>query len=276
MEEISMIYEPASISPDFRPRRMALMLCGFLLVSTIFSPPGGANRPTNKALVTDKANLPLSDQFAPPAQIRLTNSGDVFFIPGGSAFFRWSSGSGSRTRLLQSGDPDPGLPGSVCDLVGNGLQTNSSGHAAMLNFFAVEDARNPRGLFVYDGASFLKVALRDEIAPGTGGQRFANFAQFRINDNDQVSFQASFDSLPNISPVGIFIGAPNVAPVKVAVTGETAPGTGGGVYSNFQVIGFNNAGQVAFLSDITGGTTIRAVFIGTTSGVSKVAATFDS
>jgi hypothetical protein len=36
-------------------------------------------------------------------------------------------------------------------------------------------------LFVYDGANFLKVALRDEIAPGTGGQLFANFAQFRNN-----------------------------------------------------------------------------------------------
>jgi hypothetical protein len=270
------MYKPASISPDFRPRRMALMLCGFLLVSTIFSPSGGADQPTNKALVTDKANLPLSDQFAPPAQIRLTNSGDVFFNPGSFAFFRWSSGSDSRTRLLQAGDPHPGVPGSVCDLVGNGLQTNSLGHAAMLNFFAVEDARNPRGLFVYDGASFLKVALRDEIAPGTGGQLFANFAQFRINDSDQVGFQANFDPIPNNSPVGIFIGAPNVAPVKVAVTGETAPGTGGGVYGALQLIGFNNAGQVAFLSDITGGTTSRAVFIGTTSGVSKVAATLDS
>ena len=294
-----MIYKPASISPDFQPRRMALMLCGFLLVSTIFSPPGGAGqstnkalvtdkadparrsdggrprRRTNKALVTDKANLPLSDQFAPPGQIRLTNSGDVFFTPGGFATFRWSSGSGSHTRLLQAGDPHPGFPGSVCDLVGNGLQTNSSGHAAMLNFFALEGARNPRGLFVYDGASFLKVALRDEIAPGAGGHLFANFLQFRINDNDQVGFLASFDSLSNIDPVGIFIGAPNVAPVKVAVIGETAPGTGGGVYGNLQLIGFNNAGQVAFLSDITGGTTTRAVFIGTTSGVSKVAAMFD-
>ena len=270
-----MIYKPASISPDFRPRRMALMLCGFLLVSTIFSPPGGAGQSTNKALVTDKANLPLSDQFAPPGQIRLTNSGDVFFTPGGFATFRWSSGSGSHTRLLQAGDPLPGFSGSVCDLVGNGLQTNSSGHAAMLNFFALEGARNPRGLFVYDGASFLKVALRDEIAPGTGGQLFANFLQFRINDSDQVGFQASFDTLSNNSPVGIFIGAPNVAPVKVAVAGETAPGTGGGVYGNLQLIGFNNAGQVAFLSDITGGTTTRAVFIGTTSGVSKVAAIFD-
>src|SRR5262249_16147596 len=294
-----MIYKPASISPNFRPRRMALMLCGFLLVSTIFSPPGGAGqstnkalvtdkadparrsdggrqrRRTNKALVTDKANLPLSDQFAPPGQIRLTNSGDVFFTPGGFATFRWSSGSGSHTRLLQAGDPHPGFPGSVCDLVGNGLQTNSSGHAAMLNFFALEGARNPRGLFVYDGASFLKVALRDEIAPGTGGQLFANFLQFRINDSDHVGFQASFDTISNISPVGIFIGAPNVAPVKVAVTGETAPGTGGGVYGNLQLIGFNNAGQVAFLSDITGGTTTRAVFIGTTSGGTKVAAIFD-
>src|SRR5262245_38927799 len=33
-----MIYKPASISPNFWPRRMALMLCGFMLVSTIFSP----------------------------------------------------------------------------------------------------------------------------------------------------------------------------------------------------------------------------------------------
>jgi hypothetical protein len=251
------------------------MLCGFLLVSTIFSPSGGADKPTTKALVTDKAKLPLSDQFAPPAQIRLTISGDVFFNPGISAFFSWNSGSGSRTRLLQMGDPHPGFPGSVCDVVGNGLQINSSGHAAMLNLFAMEDTRNPRGLFVYDGASFLKVVLRDEIAPGTGGQRFSNFAQHRINDNDQVGFQASFDTLPNISPAGIFIGAPNVAPVKVALTGETAPGTGGGVYGNFQLIGFNNAGQIAFLSDITGGTTTLAVFIGTTSGVSKVAALFD-
>src|SRR5262252_7949391 len=72
-----MIYKPASISPDFRPRRMALILCGFLLVSTIFSPPGGADQPTNKALLTDKSNLPLSDQFAPLVQIRLTDSGDV-------------------------------------------------------------------------------------------------------------------------------------------------------------------------------------------------------
>src|SRR5262245_52679626 len=39
-----MIYKPASISPDFRPRSMALMLFGFLLVSTIFSPPGGADQ----------------------------------------------------------------------------------------------------------------------------------------------------------------------------------------------------------------------------------------
>src|SRR5262245_49921914 len=174
-----MIYKPASISPDFRPRRMALMLCGFLLVSTIFSPPGGADQPTNKALVTDKTNLPLSDQFAPPGQIRLTNSGDVFFNPGGLAFFRWSSGSGSRTRLLQGGDPHPGIPGSVCDVIGSGLQTNSSGHAAMLNTFAVEDARNPRGVFVFDGASVLKVALRHELAPGTGGHRLTKFARHR-------------------------------------------------------------------------------------------------
>src|SRR5215510_6160638 len=88
-----MICKPASISPDLRLYRMALMLCGFLLVSTIFSPPGGADQPTNKALVTDRANLLLSDQFAPPGQIRLTDSGEVFFVPGGSAFFRWSSGS---------------------------------------------------------------------------------------------------------------------------------------------------------------------------------------
>src|SRR5262249_8763239 len=117
--------------------------------------------------------------------------------------------------------------------------------------------------------------LRDEIAPGTGGQLFANFLQFRINDSDHVGSQASFDTISNISPVGIFIGAPNVAPVKVAVTGETAPGTGGGGCANLHLQGVNSSGQLAFLSDMTGARTTRAVFIGPKSGVSKLAAIFD-
>lgn len=252
--------------------RLALGFC-LLLVVTIPFPVAGDN-PTTSALVTDKVNLPLSDQFAPPGQIGLTGAGDVFFTPRQTAFFRWDSSSGTRTRLLQAGDPHPGIPGSNTDLVASPFDVNSVGHAATVNFFSQKDARLPRGVFVYDGITFQEVAMRGDVAPGTSGEVFFSFGQTRINDTDQVAFIGLFEP-PFFGTAGLFLGSTAGPPAKIAVIGETAPGTGGGTYAGFQLIGLNNAGQVAFVSGILGGTTTRAVFVGSTSGVSKVMAEGD-
>jgi hypothetical protein len=86
-----------------------------------------------------------------------------------------------------------------------------------------------------------------------------------------VAFQASFEP-PSLNGGGLYLGSPTSPPQKIALFGETAPGTGGGVYRDQQIIGLNNAGELAFISNIMGGTTNRAIFVGTPSAVTMVAA----
>jgi hypothetical protein len=252
--------------------RLAFAFCLLLLVT--IPVPVASDKAGASPLVTDKVNLPLSNQFAPTNQIGLTGAGDVFFTPRQTAFFRWDSSSGARTRVIQAGDPHPGFPGSNTDLVASPFDVNSAGHAATVNFFSQKDTRIPRGVFVYDGTTFQEVAMRGDVAPGTGGEVFFNFSQTRINDTDQVAFVVGFEP-PFLGTAGVFLGSTAGPPAKIAVIGETAPGTGGGTYGSFQIIGLNNAGQVAFVSSILGGSTSLAVFAGSTSGVSKVVARGD-
>src|SRR5438876_931419 len=255
--------------------RFALALGVIFALVVPLVPPGAAGAPTATALVTDLMPLPLSNQFTVPNQFGLTAAGDVLFVAGSFALFRWESSSGNRARLLQASDPHPGFPGSVMDIVGGSLRVNTTGHAAMVNNFIQKGARNPRGVFLFNGTSFQKVAMRGEVAPDTGGEVFLNFGPLRISDNDQIAFMATFEPAL-LGTSGVFLGSPTGPPAKIATIGEVAPGTGGGRYTSFQLIGLNNAGKVAFLSDIAGGSTSRAVFVGDTASVSKVVAQGES
>jgi len=264
------------------PIRYALAVLGALTL-LIGAAPLSRSAPDRSAggsivLVTERAPLPLSDQFTTPNALALTNGGDVYFNPGASALFRWNSVSGTRDRIVQEGDPHPGLPGTIAQAVAIGgiPLVNSVGHVALINSYVQSGVRNPSGVFVYDGTSFQKVILSSEPSPTPGMQAFTGFAQqSRLNDNDEVAFTGFLEPNGPLSP-GIFLGSPSSPTVKIAVIGETAPGTGGGVYGNFlRVVGLNNAGEVAFFSDILGGTTNFAVFVGTGTGVTKIAANGD-
>lgn len=245
-----------------------------ILVLLATAPHTSADKPRAKALVTDRVNLPLSNLFGPPNQFVLSAAGEVLFTSGNNtALFR--STGGVKTRLLQSGDSHPGFANSTIeDFVAANLAMNGLGHAAMTNFFVQKGVRPSRGVFVFDGTSFNKVAFGGEVAPGSGGNSFFNFMQLRINDSDQVAFRARLEP-PGIGPLGLFIGSPTAAPAKIALPGEAAPGTGGGTFVTFNLIGVNIAGQVAWISNIAGGTTPRAIFVGTPSSISKVAAIGD-
>lgn len=248
--------------------RFGLLLLVMFSLGTAHVPPSSSAQAGALPLVTNMDNLPLSDQLTAPFPIRLTGDGDVFFNAGGTTVFHWDSTSGSRRRLLQAGDPYPGFPDSITDIVGNILQVNAAGHAAMVNSFIQRGRRNPNGVFVFDGTSFQKVAMRGEVAPG--GQVFLGFGQLRINNSDQVAFTATFEP-PALGGSGLFLGSPTTAPQKIATIGESAPGTRG-TYGSFLLIGVSNTGQVAFLSNIAGGTTPRALFMGSPAGVRLVAA----
>ena len=252
-----------------------LTLCAVIALVVAPIPQISAAKPTATAVVTDQTNLKLSNQFGPPNQFILTNAGDVLFTSGSNtALFRWSGGV--NTRLLQTADSHPGFANSTIeDFVAANLVVNALGHAAMTNLFVQKGVRPTRGVFVYDGTNFEKVALGGAVAPGSGGNTFFNFNQLQINDSDQVAFRARLEPIA-IGPLGLFIGSPTTAPIKIALPGDPAPSTGGGTFQNLQTIGLNNAGHVAFLSTIIGGTTNRALFLWTPSGISKVVAAGDA
>ena len=52
-------------------------------------------------------------------------------------------------------------------------------------------------------------------------------------------------------------------PLAVALTGETAPGSGGGVYASFGVPSIADNGQVACYATISGGTPGAGIFLAT-------------
>ncbi|HEY7914628.1 MAG TPA: choice-of-anchor tandem repeat NxxGxxAF-containing protein, partial [Blastocatellia bacterium] len=234
-------------------------------------PKTQAAKPTIKAIVTDKSNLSLGNQFGPAGAYDLTDTGDAIF-PASGGVFRWDAATGARSRILQSGDPHPGAPGAFVDMLGGVVSVNSAGHAVMSHTFLQNGSKDSNGIFVYDGMTFLKVARRGEVAPGSGGQTFLNFPQFRMNDNDEVGFVGTLEPFA-FGSVGLFIGSPSGPPSKIALRGEVAPDTGGGTFRGFTLIDINNAGEVAFIAGIDAGTTPMAVFIGTPSGIVKVAAT---
>jgi hypothetical protein len=96
-----------------------------------------------------------------------------------------------------------------------------------------------------------------------------------INDDEEVAFATNRVIGASVYPAAvIFTHKPEVGLQKVAATGDTAPGTGGGTFVSFGSVQtppsrINSQGQVAFFANIAGsaGNASRnGVFIGSVSG----------
>lgn len=245
-----------------------LLITYTLLVLAAVTVAGGDNPPTALPLVIDRGVYPTPAQFSTANLAMVAGPNDVYFTTGANtALFRWSGGR--VTRLLQTNDPHPGYPGSTMDGVGTQMWPNANGHVAMVNTAAYPGERDPSGLFVYNGASFLTVALAGDTAPDTGGKPFRSFSTPILNNNDVVAFLGGMEP-NNMGPVGIFVGPPGGPLAKVAGQGETAPDTGGGQYGGFTLFGLNDSGVVGFMADIYNGDTSRAVFLYSGGTVVKV------
>ncbi len=230
-----------------------------LAAAVLLAPPCAAQQPTATAIITDRSLVPASNYFSmPPNQFRLTGTGDVVFTSGfGTGLFRWNRATGRRVRLLQTNDPievlglTEELAGSIVDnpAVGGTLQANSAGHLAMVIVAAVAGERDPAGVFVFDGSAYRLVDSADPTAA----------LQVFINDAGKVAFRTATGPL-NASPP--LIRMETLAGALVDVAEVPSPSPIGGTYSNLQIIGYNNAGHIAFLADIQGVPGVnRAVFL---------------
>ena len=230
------------------------LAASFLLL--IVAPQCSGQQPTATAVITDRAAPATSDRFSmPPSQFKLADAGNVYFTSGGStALFHWNQESDARQRLLQANDPIEvlglNLPasyaGSLLDTTGTLLQVNAAGHAAFLVYIALKGSVDSAGIALFDGTSYRTI-----------NTPLDSFSQILLNNQDRVAVSGNTKSFTQ----GIYIAGPDSGRIEVAVQGRPAPGTGGN-YSNFaQLIGFNDAGQLAFLADINGGATSKAIFL---------------
>ncbi len=98
------------------------------------------------------------------------------------------------------------------------------------------------------GFPLATIALQGSAAPAGGN--YTGFGTPRLNTAGQVAFAANLSGLA--TPRGIFVGTPGSGVSTIAVAGTTSP-DGIGIYSTINTnIAFNAAGQVAFLSSLTG------------------------
>jgi hypothetical protein len=113
------------------------------------------------------------------------------------------------------------------------------------------------------GGALTKLVARGDLDPGTG-RAFGTLSLISttaspINDAGQVAFTATLQGSP--AKNGIFMIPIGSTPMKVALTGDPAPG--GGTFQSFTPIGLNQAGQVVFLAAVQSGSSqFNGIFVG--------------
>ena len=106
-------------------------------------------------------------------------------------------------------------------------------------------------------ATFTQIAISGGAAPGVAGVEHGSFDFPSINESGDVAFLASLTTEPQTEAIfGPTSGAGSPLGV-IAITGGTAPGTGGETYDRFfrgeEPPALNASGDVAFSTDLANG-----------------------
>lgn len=192
----------------------------------------------------------------------INDHGDVLFLAdvvGGSSargLFLFREASHSIIRIAAVGDPSP-LGGFITTL-GAGSMNN----AGTIAFLAVTDAREGSDILLWEEGTVTKFVAAGDTAPGGGtfwaigtelwgfqdGTSLAGGPVPGINQNGLISFRGYVND--GIAAGGLFLSLDGVHQWTVAA-GDSAPG--GGTYADFAAPLLNNAGEIAFFSDIANG-----------------------
>ncbi len=209
------------------------------------------------------------------ADFRLTSSGPGQLLfqantTGGSSTggFFIASQAGTEVAFLR-GDAAPGVGGGT---IGStpGPVINDSGQVAFSATVEISSSVLGRGIFRTTGGVTEAVARTGDAAPG-GGIFGEMSVPPTLNNAGLIAFHADTDG-PGSS--GIFVGVPG-AVTQVARRLDLAPGSSGATFANFSGPSVNDAGQVAFASNLlTNGITSRpnaGIFTGNPGNLHAVA-----
>src|SRR5262245_43983904 len=234
---------------------------GSATVGLFAGPPGGV-----QAIALQGDPAPAGGNYSSFSDQVQTPSGVIAFscsLTGGSAAQGLFVGSpGALQTVAISGMPAPGGGGNYS----TGFLTpllNGSGRVAFST--SLTGGTSTQGLFTGAPGSVQAVALLGNPSPAGGN--YSSFTRLVLNANGQVGFSAGLTG--GSATAGAFVGMPG-AIQAVALQGNPAPA--GGNYSGLPSIPMlNDAGQVAIVSALTGGSATGGVFVGTPGALQTVA-----
>lgn len=171
----------------------------------------------------------------------------------------------SLQPIAPVGSPAPGTPNNFTAATSNA----SISATGTVNFVATAGASGI-GMWYGSPSNLQLAALNGATAPGTGGATF-NGATFAAAPT------TAFNSGGGAARVGVSGPATGLWSYAAGVTsletlsGTTAPGTGGGTFSNYTGLMFNELGNYVFTSSISGGSVVLALHANVGGGLVLVA-----
>lgn len=199
------------------------------------------------------------DTFAAPD---INDGGDVLFLAdvvGGSAprgLFLYRAAEASIVKVAAVGDPSP-LGGSI-SMLGPGSLNN----AGTVAFLAVTHGSDFADILLWRNGKVTKYVAAGDPAPDGGtftaiatelwgyqdGTSIAGGPAPSLNQKGQIAFRGYVDG--GVSAGGLFLSTEGQHEWLVKA-GDDAPG--GGTYADFQAPILNNAGEIAFFANTSGG-----------------------
>jgi cysteine-rich repeat protein len=210
------------------------------------------------------------DSYVRPSRALMDDAGNVYFrtrIASGDlpdAFFRGTQDD--VEAFVLPGQQAPGTEGGVFSdfhyapsgVQGLGSLSALSGDGELAFFANVAGGVNRSGVFASDGVTTRAVLLEGTPVQGTPGDRWWIVVPLAISDEGEVVLFGS----TILGSIGLFLASgPDVTPI--AVFGDSAPGTGGGVFDFFffpPSVAFAGSGELMISIMIRDGTTTELLY----------------
>jgi hypothetical protein len=264
------IFSPRPVINDLGHVAFGAFLSGGTASRGVFLDAG--NGLVAVALIGDVAPGTGGGTFTSVGDPALNAEGDLAFSAGvlggtgggGGALFFHSGGLLSVIATTQQ--MAPGTSGFYAAF-GPNVSMNDSGEVAFHG--NVSGAGNvSSGIFVEGGLSSRAVFLRAESTPAALPGTYSSFSDPAINDAGDVVALAAISPAVGPFTTAVVVESGGTDEI-VARIGDSAPGTGAGTYSAFAFAaappGINASGDVFFVSDVTGGTATRGLFVDSVS-----------
>jgi hypothetical protein len=164
--------------------------------------------------------------------------------------------AGTTAPVALGGDTAPDTGGGSYFLPGGFVTLNALDEVTFVA--AVLGGSVSTGLFRAAGGTHQSVVLPGDPAPGTGVGSFSAFSSASEGNGGHAAFAANVAGGSATS--GLFQNAGGTTTALV-LAGDTAPDSGGGVFTDFLVPASNGSGSVVFLSNLTGSTPTGGIFL---------------